>query len=146
MQKIFIVGNLTKDPEMRTTQNGIPVCSFNVAVNRRQGGNGENAEADFFRVTAWRQLGQICYQYLAKGKKVSVVGSVSASAYIGHDGQARANLEINAEEVEFLSPKSATNEQAYIQQEREAIQNEAAPAPAKKNSGFVEVDDEELPF
>lgn len=146
MQKIFIVGNLTKDPEMRTTQNGIAVCSFNVAVNRRQGGNGENAEADFFRVTAWRQLGQICHQYLAKGKKVSVVGSVSASAYIGNDGLARANLEINADEVEFLSPKSATNEQAYIQQEREAIQNEAAPAPAQKNSGYVEVDDEELPF
>lgn len=144
MQKIFIVGNLTKDPEMRTTQNGIAVCSFNVAVNRRQGGNGENAEADFFRVTAWRQLGQICHQYLAKGKKVSVVGSVSASAYIGNDGQARANLEINADEVEFLSPKSAANEQAYIQQEREAIQNEAAPV--KQNSGFVEVDENELPF
>lgn len=144
MNKIFIIGNVTKDPEMRTTQNGIAVCSFNVAVNRRTGSNAENPETDFFRVTAWRGLGENCGRYLAKGKKVSVVGSVSASAYMGHDGQARANLEINAEEVEFLSPKGEGKEEAYIQQEREAIQNEAAPA--KKNSGFVEVDDEELPF
>lgn len=146
MNKAFIIGNLTKDPEMRTTQNGIAICSFNVAVNRRNGGNGENTEADFFRVTAWRQLGQICHQYLAKGKKVSVVGSVSASAYIGNDGTARANMEITADDVEFLSPKADPNEAAYIRQEREAIQNEAAPAPAKKNSGFMEVDDDELPF
>lgn len=148
MNKAFIVGNLTKDPEIRTTQAGIPVCTFTVAVNRRLGANAEHPEADFFKVTAWRQLGQNCHLFLTKGKKVSVVGSVSASAYTGNDGQPRASLEITADDVEFLSPKGDAKEEAYIKQERESIQHEPVQASMiKNNSGFVEVHlDEPLPF
>lgn len=148
MNKAFIVGNLTKDPEIRTTQAGIPVCTFTVAVNRRLGANAEHPEADFFKVTAWRQLGQNCHLFLTKGKKVSVVGSVSASAYTGNDGQPRASLEITADDVEFLSPKGDAKEEAYIKQEREAIQHEPVQASmVKNNSGFIEVDaNEPLPF
>lgn len=147
MNKVMIIGNVTKDPELRTTQSGISVCSFNVAVNRRQGANAEHPEADFFKVTAWRQLGENCARYLAKGRKVAVVGSVSASAYTGNDGQAKASLEITADDVEFLTPKGEAKEEAYIQQEREAIQKEPVQASMiKKHSGFVEVDDEPLPF
>lgn len=148
MNKTFIVGNLTKDPEIRTTQAGIPVCTFTVAVNRRLGANAEHPEADFFKVTAWRQLGQNCHLFLTKGKKVSVVGSVSASAYTGNDGQPRASLEITADDVEFLSPKGDAKEEAYIKQEREAIQREPVQASmVKNNSGFIEVDaNEPLPF
>lgn len=148
MNKAFIVGNLTKDPEIRTTQSGIPVCTFTVAVNRRQGANAEHPEADFFKVTAWRQLGQNCHLFLTKGKKVSVVGSVSASAYTGNDGQPRASLEITADDVEFLTPKGETKEDTYIRQEREAIQQEPTQTSmVKNNSGFVVVnDDDELPF
>lgn len=149
MNKSFIIGNVTKDPELRTTQNGIPVCSFNVAVNRRQNAQADHPEADFFRVTAWRQLGEICNKYLTKGKKISVVGSVSASAYMGSDGKPRASLEITADDVEFLSPKDAdSKEEAYVKQEREAIQQEPVQASmVKQNAGFVVVnDDEDLPF
>lgn len=147
MNKVMIIGNVTKDPELRTTQSGISVCSFNVAVNRRLGANAEHPEADFFKVTAWRQLGENCARYLAKGRKVAVVGSVSASAYTGNDGQAKASLEITADDVEFLTPKGEAKEEAYIQQEREAIQKEPVQASMiKKHSGFVEVDDEPLPF
>ena len=150
MNKLMIIGNVTKDPELRTTQNGIPVCSFNVAVNRRLGANAEHPEADFFRVTAWRQLGQNCHLYLTKGKKVAVVGSVSASAYMGSDGKPRASLEITADDVEFLSPRNDADakEEAYVKQEREAIQQEPVQASmVKKDAGFVVVnDDDDLPF
>ena len=147
MNKAFIVGNLTKDPEIRTTQAGIPVCTFTVAVNRRMSAQAEHPEADFFKVTAWRQLGQNCHLFLTKGKKVSVVGSVTASAYTGNDGQPRASLEITADDVEFLTPKGEAKEDTYIQQEREAIQQEPKQTSmVKNNMGFVQVDDEPLPF
>lgn len=148
MNKLTIIGNVTKEPEMRTTQSGIAVCSFNVAVNRRQQGQVGQPDADFFRVTAWRGLAEVCHMYLAKGRKVCVVGSVSASAYTGNDGKPRASLEVTADDVEFLSPRSEADakEEAYVKQEREAIQNEPMQGSMlKQNTGFVEVDDE-LPF
>ena len=112
MNKVFLIGNLTRDPELRTTQTGVSVCSFTIAVNRRRPTNAEagQPEADFFRVTAWRQLGEICSKYLAKGRKVSVVGTVSASAYTGNDGVARASLEVQAEDIEFLTPRGEAGE------------------------------------
>ena len=71
MNRIFLIGNLCRDPELRSTQSGIPVCTFTVAVNRRQrGAEAGQQEADFFRVTAWRQLGELCNRYLSKGRKV----------------------------------------------------------------------------
>ena len=102
MNKLTIIGNLTRDPELRTTSSGINVCSFTVAVNRRRSANSNQPEADFFRVTAWRQLGENCQRYLAKGRKVAVTGSVSVSTYTGNDGTTRATLEVTADDVEFL--------------------------------------------
>lgn len=104
MQKIIFIGNLTSEPELRTTPNGINVCTFTVAVNRRRGKEGEQT-ADFFRVAAWRGLGESCGKYLSKGKKVAITGEVSARAYEAKDGSLRASLEVNADEVEFLSPR-----------------------------------------
>ena len=104
MNKLTIIGNLVRDPELRTTSQGISVCTFTVAVNRRNTREGQ-PEADFFRVTAWRQLGENCEKYLAKGRKVCVVGSVSVSTYTGNDGSTKANLDVTADDVEFLSPK-----------------------------------------
>lgn len=103
MNKLIIIGNLTRDPENRTanTSKGqIPVCSFTVAVNRRK-----DNESDFFRVTAWNGLAETCGQYLAKGRKVYVSGPVSVRTYQASDGSTKASLEVNAEEVEFLSPR-----------------------------------------
>ncbi len=105
MNKLFIIGNLTSDPELRTTSTGISVCTMNVAVNRRfANANGER-QTEYFRVTAWRQLGENCARFLTKGRKVSVIGEVTARAYEGKDGVARASLEVTAEEIEFLSPR-----------------------------------------
>ena len=105
MNRLIITGNCTKDPELRTTPQGKSVCTFTVAVNRRKKVEGQ-PDADFFRVSAWDQLGENCGKYLVKGKKVAVVGSVSVHPYTGQDGKPGASLEINANEVEFLSPRS----------------------------------------
>lgn len=103
MNSTTIIGNLTKNPELRSTQAGKEVCSFTVAVNRRNKDNG----ADYFRVSAWGELGKICQKFLSKGRKVCVVGNISASAYINNDGKPVGNLELMAQEVEFLSPKES---------------------------------------
>ena len=105
MNKLTIIGNLTRDPELRTTSTGVNVCSFTVAVNRRQRSQGAEGqpEADFFRVSAWRQLGEICQKYLAKGRKVAVVGPVTVRSYTANDGSTRFSLEVTADDVEFLS-------------------------------------------
>ena len=148
MNKVFLIGNLTRDPEMRTTQSGVSVCSFTIAVNRRRFGNAEagQPEADFFRISAWRQLGENCSRYLAKGRKVAVVGTVSASAYVGNDGQARANLEVNADEVEFLTPRGEAGETpAYTPAPAPSLAQAYGVTPPQ-SGGFVQVDDEELPF
>ena len=103
MNKLTIIGNLTKDPELRSTPDGISVCSFTVAVNRRNHREGE-AEADFFRVTVWRERGENCAKYLQKGSKVCVIGSVSVTTYTGNDGTVKASLEVKeVTEVEFLT-------------------------------------------
>lgn len=139
MNKLTIIGNLTRDPELRTTSSGINVCSFTVAVNRRRSANSNQPEADFFRVSAWRQLGENCQRYLAKGRKVAVTGPVTVSTYTGNDGTTRATLEVTADDVEFLSSR---NEDAGFAPAASAQPVPAAPAMG----GFEEVDDEDLPF
>ena len=140
MNKVFIVGNLTRDPELRSTRDGISVCSFTVAVNRRQrNAEAGQPEADFFRVSAWRGLGENCAKYLAKGRKVAVTGSVSVSTYTGNDGTFRASLEVMADDVEFLTPRGEGGEMPA------SAPRAMAPA-APQNNGFVQVDDDELPF
>ena len=111
MNKLTIIGNLTKNPELRTTTSGKNVCDFTVAVNRRRPQEGQ-PEADYFRVTVWNERAEVCAKYLEKGKKVCVIGSVSVRTYTGNDGTTRASLEVtDVSEVEFLSPaeKQADN-------------------------------------
>ena len=104
MNKLTIIGNLTGDPELRTTTNGKSVCGFTVAVNRRNKVEGQ-PEADFFRCSVWNQMGEACAKYLMKGKKVCVIGSVSVRTYTTQNGETRASLEVMAQDVEFLSPR-----------------------------------------
>ena len=128
MNKLAIIGSLGRDPELRSTPNGIPVCTFSVGVTRRKG--GEEPQTDWFKVTAWRQLGENCNRYLTKGKKVFVSGPVTVSTYTAKDGSTRASMEITAEDVEFLSHAGTGAENATVDE----------------RAGFVKVEDEELPF
>jgi single-strand DNA-binding protein len=106
MNKLVIIGNLTRAPELRSTPDGVPVCDFTVAVNRRKPTNNQ-PDADFFKVTTWRGLAENCSKYLAKGRKVCITGPVSVRVYTANDGSARANMEVTADDVEFLSPKGS---------------------------------------
>ena len=133
MNKLTIIGNLTKDPELRTTTAGKKVCSFTVAANRRKKIPGQ-PDADFFKVSAWNDLGENCAKFLVKGKKVCVIGPVSVHPYLTQKGEAAANMEINADEVEFLSPRQ---EQTEIQPPAEKVDQQ---------SGFTAVTTSELPF
>jgi len=144
MNRLTIIGNLTRDPEQRTTPSGAMVCSFTVAVNRRARRDAQNnqPEADFFRVSAWNQLGETCARYLAKGRKVAVVGPVSVHTYQGNDGQTRASLEVMANEVEFLSSRSEASEGADNGYAAPA----ASPAAASSPASFTAVETDELPF
>ena len=141
MNKLTIIGNLTRDPELRTTSAGINVCDFTVAVNRRVRRDAQNAqpEADFFRVSAWRQLGENCAKFLAKGRKVCVVGPVSVRTYQANDGTTRASLEVTAEDVEFLSSRNEGEAGAFGTPA-------AAPSAEPPAAGFTAVETDELPF
>lgn len=103
MNKLIIIGNLVKDPETRELHqdgsNATALCTFTVAVNSR------NGDPEYFRVTAWRKLAETCARYLEKGRKVCVTGPVSVHVYKTQDGTPRATLEVEAQDVEFLSPR-----------------------------------------
>ena len=136
MNHITIIGNLTKDPELRTTRDGIPVCGFTVAVDRRktQKNKENNTEpgVDYFNVTAWRGLGENCAKFLEKGKKVSVVGRISLRTW-ETETKHGASLEVLAEDVEFLSPKVS-----------DVVNDAPAPVDAQTQMQIVETD--LLPF
>lgn len=140
MNKLVIIGNLTRDPELRTTGSGKNVCTFTVAVNRRV---AQNEQTDFFRVSAWEKTADLCQRYLSKGRKVAVVGSVSLNTYTANSGENRANMEVYAETVEFLSAK---NEAAPAPAQLNYPGAQQQPAPTEPGNGFVEVDGDDLPF
>ena len=149
MEKTEIIGNLTKDPELRTTQTGLNVCSFTVAVNQRQSKArreaGQEPQAKYYRVTVWRELAEICNKYLAKGRKVFVEGTVNASAYIGQDGKPHASLELTADNVEFLSSRSDTVPDSQSTETAPQAPAQSAPAPSAP-TGFTPVETDDLPF
>ena len=137
MNKIILIGNLTRDPESRTTPSGHTVCNFDIAVNDRRGGQ-ENTM--YFRISAWDRTGESCQRYLSKGRKVFVAGPLSARTYQANDGTTRVSLEVNANDVEFLSSRNDDMGNGGY------APAPSAPAPMAQNSGFTAVETDELPF
>ena len=127
MNKIIIIGNLTKTPEQRYTQDGVNVCGFTVAVNRPKSKTNPDPGADFFNVNAWRGLGENCAKFLDKGSKVCVTGRIGLRTW-EKDGKHGASLEILAEDVEFLSTRAGT------------------ASPVDPESGMQVVDPDGLPY
>jgi len=122
MNKCILIGNLTKDPELSTTTNGVAVCRFSIAVSRRYSNSDGERETDFLNIVVWRSLGENCHKFLKKGSKVGVVGNIQSRSYDASDGTKRYVTEIVAEEVEFLStrnadeqPKSSNDEVSKLQ-------------------------------
>ena len=100
MNKVLLIGNLTRDPETATTQSGIACCKFTIGVTRRF---SKDKEADFINIVTWRGLADNCGKYLEKGKKVAVTGSLQIGSYENKEGQKRYTADVVADEVEFLS-------------------------------------------
>lgn len=139
-QQITIVGRLGRDPEMRYTASGVPVTSFSVATSRNwTGQDGQRQEKTvWFRVTAWRKLGETASQYLTKGREVLVIGEVEEpSTWTDRDGNNRASLEVTARDIRFLGSRD------------DAVGGGGAPqaeaAPAAAGNGPAQ-SDEEIPF
>lgn len=114
LNRIVLIGRLTKDPELRHTQSGKAVCAFTLAVDRPFVSQDGSREADFINIVVWNKLGENCAQYLGKGKLAAVDGRLQIRSYDGQDGQRRYVTEVIADNVRFLSPKS---EQQNSQQE-----------------------------
>lgn len=146
MNNLTIIGNLTKDPELRNTTDGKSVCNFDVAVNRRSKREGQ-PDADFFRVSAWNQLALNCQKYLAKGRKVYVDGPVSVRTYQRQDGSFGATMEIVARDVEFLSQR---DDGAQAQTANPPVRTQTANPPVQTQmtqESFTPVDPgDDLPF
>ena len=133
LTKIMLIGNLGTDPEMRFTPSGTPVASFSLATNRAYtASDGERKqETEWFRVSAWRKQAESCNQFLTKGQRVYVEGSLRTRTWEDRDGQRRITLEVNADRVIFL--------------DKQAL----APLPGEEipvEVGGEEVEPEDLPF
>lgn len=131
MNKTILVGNLTKDPDLRQTSAGTAVCTFTLAVQRRFSDASGERKADFIPVVCWRGLAENAAKYLRKGSKAAVVGSLQVRSYEANDGTKRFVTEVLADEVEFLSPaqsarQDGTGYEAY--------------------GDYGDIDDEEMPF
>lgn len=139
MNKVYLIGNLTRDPESSETSSGVHVCRFAIAVNRNYASADGTRETDFFNITVWRQLAENCGKYLKKGSKVAVVGQLQNRSYEDKDGIRRSVTDIVASEIEFLTPKSSVD----------SFDDDAAVvsrAPRKEKPVLEEVDDDQLPF
>ena len=135
MNRLTLIGNLTNDPEIRSTQTGKNVCTFTIAVNRKK---VSEPQTDFFRINAWNGLADTCARFLAKGKKVAVVGELQARTYEDKQGKTRLSLDVSADEVEFLSPK-----EEKPKKEKENSDGYDNPADL---AGFTDIRSDDLPF
>jgi single-strand DNA-binding protein len=146
--KVILGGRLTADPALKTTPSGVSVTTFTLAVNRRFGGkNGEETQADFINVTAWRQTAEFITRYFRKGASLLVVGTVQSRSWTDQAGQKRFATEVVADEAYFVDSKAETVQvtapgtEAY-----DAARTQAAAAQAQAPK-FEEIrDDEDLPF
>ena len=105
MNKVILIGNLTKDPEISTTTSGVSVCRFTLAISRKYANAEGERETDFINIVVWRTLADNCHKFLKKGSKVGVVGNIQSRSYDATDGSKRYVTQVIAEEVEFITTK-----------------------------------------
>lgn len=136
MNKVILVGRLTKEPELRATQSGVSVCSFSVACDRRFVKQGEERKADFINCIAWRQTGEFVSTYFHKGHRIALEGSLQTRDYTDSEGKKRYVSEVIVDSVEFCQSKT----------ENATDGNFASNTAETDIDGFMPVDDEDLPF
>ncbi len=136
LNKVFLIGNLTRDPELRYTPSGTPVCSIGLATNRTYVTDGEKREeTEFHRLVAWNKLAELCSQLLKKGTKIHIEGRLQTRSWQTPDGQPRSTTEIVIEDMMILSPKSGETadlaEMADKSFADDVAQSQEEPAKAK---------------
>lgn len=142
LNRIVLIGRLTRDPELRFTPNGKAVCSFTLAVDRPFTNQEGNREADFINIVVWNKQGENCAQYLAKGRLAAVDGRLQIRSYEGNDGQRRYVTEVIADSVRFLPTGSKDSG------ERASSYGAGSGAPASPAFGgsFGEPADDDMPM
>lgn len=143
MNTCMFIGNLTRDPELRISQNGTSVCTFTIAVNRHKDQNGES-KADFVPVKCFKNRADSCQKYLHKGSKVSVKGTLQTYTYQAQEGSKRNGFEVvvgNDGEIMFL-PSAQRDGGSYLAH----VQDSSCGSYQPDSSGFTQTDDDELPF
>ncbi len=147
MNKLFLIGNLTRDPELTETNSGVSVCHFSIAVNRNYTGADGERQTDFFNCTAWRTTAEAIARYCKKGNKVAINGSVQLRNYEDNEGIKRTAVDIIVQDVEFLTPKSAAGSNDDFYDAPSSAPARGASASAKKKPTLQSFDDDgDIPF
>ena len=142
--KVILGGRLTAEPELKQTQNGIPVITFSVAINRRVAKSAEQ-KADFIRCRAWRERAEFIARYFHKGSSISIVGTLQQYEFTDQAGAKRTNYEVVVDEVSFVD--SAAENRAAGNGYNPYAGDQGAAAPAEDASRFEQVENEDdLPF
>ena len=145
-----LMGRLVADPELRTTTSGISVTSFRIAVDRSFVRQGEERQADFIDIVAWRNTAEFVCKYFQKGSPIVVEGSIQTRMWEDKAGQKRKSVEIVAENVEFVPRSKDAGAPSFHTERNEFAPPIAEPAPVVYSAGsaddFTVVDDEDLPF
>ena len=134
MNKVFLIGRLTRDPELRYTSSNLPVATFTVAVNRNFANQAGEREADFINIVVWRKQAENVKNYLNQGSQVAIDGRLQTRSYDGEDGKKRYVTEVQVERIEFLGSKS----------DGQTETKESNPYEEFGNA--IEISDDELPF
>ncbi len=131
LNKVFLIGNLTKDPELRYTPNGTAVTNLRIAVNRKfKDRSGELKEDTcFITITAWDKQAEICNQYLQKGRAVFVEGILQSRSWDTPDGQKRSTIDVRAERIQFLGPNITKADGAGEQHDKDAPDGDTVISP-----------------
>ena len=139
MNKVFLIGNLTRDPEFRETPSGVPMCRFSIAVNRNYKSADGERQTDFFNCTAWRGLAETIARFTKKGNKVAIVGHIQIRNYEDNQGVKRTAVDVIVQDCEFLTPKTGDSFDDISEAPR-------ASAPKKKPALQAMDDDSDIPF
>lgn len=141
MNKVFLIGNLTRDPELSETPSGVSLCRFGIAINRRSSGGEQTT--DFYNVTAFRGLAETIAKHKKKGDKVAILGDIQLRNYEDNQGVRRTAVDVIAQDVEFLSQKNANSGDDFY----DSPAPSTGAAPAKKKPALESFDDDgDIPF
>ena len=154
MNKVFLIGRLTADPELRYTSSNLPVASFSLAVNRSFTSQSGEREADFINIVVWNKQAENCKNYLNKGSQVAIDGRIQVSKYQDQSGQNRYRTEVVANNVQFLDTKARREQRVEnssvnpynLGEQKEVNLNDIPDDPFKDFGAEIKIEENELPY